>query len=78
MLTELMEGAGPPRRVLRIDKLMPEWKPGETYTGSIKFTVLSMDMSGMTVDVTDVDLGEKYIEEEEDRAVPMQVVPSPS
>lgn len=73
---ELMESVAPPRRILRIDQMVPDWQPGESYQGMIKFTVLQMDTQGMTVDVTDVSLEGR--EKIEDREKPMHVVPSPS
>ena len=78
---EMLESAGPPRRILRIDQVVPEWKPGEQYEAKIKFTLLEMDTVGMTADVTEVQLeGGTPTNKNEDREEkkPMQVFPSPS
>jgi len=78
---EILETAGPPRRILRINQVVPDWKPGEVYEAHIKFTLLEMDTNGMTADVTEVNLeAESANNKDGDRGaqLPMQVVPSPS
>lgn len=77
---EMLEEAGPPRRILRVNQVVPDWVPGEHYetpNGDVKFILLEMDVAGMTLDIISFDLGETNKKEDrEDR--PMQVVPSPS
>ena len=76
---ELLESAGPPRRILRINQVVPEWQPGEVYEAHIQFTLLEMDTTGMIADVTEINLDGNSGHKDEDRGAQLpQVVPSPS
>lgn len=77
---DILESAGPPRRILRINQVVPEWEPGEVYEAHIKFTLLEMDTNGMTADVTEINLeeGSSHTKDGDRGAQLPQVVPSPS
>lgn len=81
-IVELMDERGPmERRPLRVDQVVKEWSVGETYQATIKFTLVEMDIGGMTLDVTffKPDDAESSEPEDEDQDKgPMQVVPAPS
>lgn len=75
--SEMLEKAEP-RRILRINTMVPDWVPDEIYEAEIKFRLLSMDGTGMTVEVISTNLEDKKEDREESSKEPMKVVPSPS
>lgn len=67
-----------PSKIVRIDGMIPDWKPGGIYSGIFKFQVLSMDKTGMMVQILETEFDQKNEEDREEKREPMQVVPSPS
>ena len=78
-IVDLLEGrGGVERKILHVNERVDEWTIGDTYTAQIKFTLLGMDLSGMTLDVTDFQPTDGEPSNEDKDREQMQVLPSPS